>query len=199
MSEQTYSIDQDLREAEAMAEALIPYVYQEELYGRVGAGGMFSGGNTPSLTIGALLMRLRRLQALRDQMSPAQAALLDKIMAQNNGVANEWRVHYTQKIIHEAESRLKSLDAYFAECTEDPRSCYGAYMPEALRRTILQEIANQLNEFNAPSAELDRGLRRADQQLRRFIRPSDFVWAAVLQPVYPREQYWWLYSRPPKA
>ena len=50
MAEQKFSIERDVKEAQAMAAALVPYVYEDELYGRIGM-------NMPSLTIGALLMR----------------------------------------------------------------------------------------------------------------------------------------------
>jgi len=59
MSETSFTIGRDLDEALAMAKALVPYVYEETLYKNIG-GGSFSGGALPSLTIGALLLRLRR-------------------------------------------------------------------------------------------------------------------------------------------
>ena len=86
MSAQTYRIDTDLSEARAMADGLDAYVRQDELYGHAGGGGLFGGGKLPSLTIGALLLRLRRLRALADQLTPAQQRTLDEIQASNDAV-----------------------------------------------------------------------------------------------------------------
>src|SRR3990172_2368406 len=111
-----YSIDRDLKETEAMAGALASYVRSDELYGRVGSGGMFAGRDMPSLTVGALLMRLRRLNALRDEMTDSQVARLKKAESQHGAVSNEWRRHYQQKMLREANSRLDAMSAFFDEC-----------------------------------------------------------------------------------
>lgn len=197
MSEANYSIDRDLAEAKAMAEGLLPYVYEDNLYGTV--GGMFSSGRMPSLTIGALLLRLQRLHALEDQMTPEQKARLTEIEARNDQVRREWSIHYNEKMLYEANSRLSVIESFFADCDDDPRSCAANYLPEALRRTIVQAILNALNEYHLPSGDLDRGLRRVDAQLRRFTETSSFLWSPSLEAAYPRETYWWLYAKPPRA
>lgn len=195
MSETTYSLERDLKEASAMAKALEEYVQHDELYGRVG-GGLFSSTRMPSLTIGALLMRLRRLRAMEDQLSAEQRHQLRKAEREHERVKKEWAMHYHKKLLYEAHSRLKAMDHYFAESADDPRSAASGYLPEALRRTIVQEIANSLD---APDEDLDKAMRKADSGLRRWVEPASFIWAPTLEPVYPKETYWWLYSRPIKV
>ncbi len=197
MPEANYSIDRDLAEAKSMADHLIPYVYGDQLYGSI--GGMFSSGATPSLTIGALLMRLHRLRALEAKLTAEQKAKLTEIEARNEAVRSEWSVHYNEKMISEANSRLHMIETFFAECEEDPRSCYSNYQPEAMRRTIVQDIDNELHRLNLPDAHLAMVLRRIDGQLHRFAAKSDFIWAAELQPAYPPDKYWWLYACPSRA
>ena len=107
MSERKYSIDNDLKEAQRMIEALEPYVYQDQLYMPISGGGIFSP--MPALTIGAVLLRLRRLDALRGPMTDNQQTTLDALLDQNRKVWNEWRVHYEKKLAEEANSRLKLL------------------------------------------------------------------------------------------
>jgi hypothetical protein len=191
MAEQKYSFESDLKEAEAMAAALTPYVYGEDLYGRM-------GGNSPMLTLGALLLRIRRLNALQDKMTTAQRMRLQKVVDQHDSVAREWHTHYEAKLLREANSRLDDLQTYLKECNEDLRACAGAYMPEALRRTMVQEIADTLADMNGTNVELLNKMKRIDTLLRRFLEPSDFVWDKNLQLVYPPDMYWWLYNRPPK-
>lgn len=194
MSERKYSIDNDLKEAQRMVESLEPYVYQDQLYMPISGGGLFSP--MPALTIGAALLRLRRLRALQEQMTPSQQASLDALEAQHDKVWHEWRVHYENKLIEEALSRLKLLSSYIQDCKEDARACANSYPAEALRRTIVQEIADFMEAHGIHSAEVDRSIARVDSQLRGYLKPADFQWAPVLQLVYPKDRFWWLYSEP---
>jgi hypothetical protein len=189
MSEQGYSFERDLKEAQAMVEGLVPYVYEDELYGKLGM-------NMPRLTIGGLLMRLRRLRALAGQMNAAdKVALLD---TRHASVCQEWTLAYNRKLLREAESRMRDMQTYFGECRDDPKLGANAYLPEAQRRTILHEIAAVLSPSELEQSKLDSKLRRVDSDLRRVVRPSEFVWATVLKTVYPAETFWWLYQRPPQ-
>lgn len=194
MSEQSYSIKRDLEEAEAMANGLEDYVRGSDLYGKTG-GGFFS--RMPSLTIGALLMRLRRLDALRDGMTDSQRQQLEQVKAQHEKIRKEWAIHYHEKLVREAHSRLDSMSHFFEECRDNPRLCASAYPPEALKRTIVQEIADTLeNTYGVDSKELPAKLRATDSKLRRYAQAADFQWDAALREVYPQERYWWLYAKP---
>jgi hypothetical protein len=194
MSERKYSIDNDLKEAQKMVEALEPYVYQNQLYMPISGGGIFSP--MPALTIGAALLRLRRLRALHDQLSASQQATVGALADHNDKVWAEWRVHYEKKLVEEANSRLKLMSSYIQDCKEDARACASNYPAEALRRTIVQEIIVFMDEQNIHSAEIDRGAARVDSAWRNYVKPGGFLWAPVLEPVYPKEPFWWLYSEP---
>jgi hypothetical protein len=196
MSETTYSMDRDLKEAQAMVKALVPYIYEKELYGRVGTGGMFSGGSMPALTVGALQLRLRRLRAQREAMNPKQQTLLDVIETTHAKVRKEWAAAYEGKFVREALSRLEAMNPYFEECSGDPHLCASAYLPEALKRTIVEEIRIAMHEYNINSAEVDSKARQADGKLRRYVQPTPFIWASALQAFYPQDTFWWLYNRP---
>ncbi len=197
MPEATYSIDRDLNEAKAIADHLIPYVYEDQLYGSI--AGMFGSGNAPSLTIGGLVLRLHRLHALEDQLSTDQKAKLSAIEAQNESARKEWTIHYNDKLVQEGNSRLKMIERYFSDCDDDPRTCANNYIPEANRRTIVEDIVSTLQRNGAPNADLVNAAHRIDSKLRRYAQPSDFVWATALQAAYPQDAYWWLYAKPPKV
>ncbi len=197
MSDANYSITDDLKEAQAMANGLESYLQGSELYGRVGGGGIFSGGKMPSLTLGALIMRLRRLHLFRDQMTPAQQSQLDSIEEQHENARKEWRTHYDNWLLKEANSRLDAMNPYFQEVRDTPTMAAFAYKPEAQRRTIVQEILDKMEELGIRSADLDAKARKIDSRLRGLgLQPSDFIWASALQPAYPQKVYWWLYSKP---
>jgi len=200
MAETNYSVDTDLREARAMVDGLDTYVRRDELYGSV-HGGVFVSPNTPHLTIGALLLRLRRLNALRDTLTPAQVAQLDSIIALHDQVHREWTVHYDAKMKREAASRLKMMNAYFEEIRDGSPYVEGAYQPEALRRTIVQDIRDRMREVRFSEqdiSEIEGGMNMVDTRLHRITRPGDFIWSSQLAPAYPKQPYWWLHVRPPK-
>ena len=190
-----YSITQDLKEAVTMAEGLEDYVRGSELYGNAG-GGFFA--NLPSLTVGALVMRLRRLQALRDSLNASQQAQLDSTQQRYNYVQKEWNVHFSEKIVKEANSRLDAMKTFFAECAKSSVNCAGNYVPEVLRRTVVQELVPVIEQNRAEAEGLDAKVRLTDSKLRGIVRSASFSWAAELQSVYPQEAYWWLYQRPPQ-
>lgn len=195
MTERNYSIERDLMEARVMAEGLEDYLRQDELYGSVD-GWYSTDPEMPSLTIGGLLLRLSRLQRLESQMSSAQKATLTEIEALHDSVRERLTGRYHEKAVNEAGSRLRALEAFFADCEDDPEACADAYLPEAQRRTIVEEIVNALKKYNLPVIDLAATLRQRDTALRRYTKPAPFVWSTDLQAVYPQEKYWWLYVRP---
>ena len=190
MAELNYSIDLDLKEVKAMVENLVPYIYEDELYGKI---------NTDSarLTPGSILLRLRRLGTLRDKMNATQAAQYEKLNAQNEAVRKEWGVAYGKKMVKEAESRLRDLQTYIKECREDAKLCASAYNPEALRRTKVAELMAGL-PADVDQSALKASVSSVDGGLRRNIRETPFIWSQSLQSTYPQDTFWWLYGRPPQ-
>jgi hypothetical protein len=191
----TYKIERDLSEAQKMAEGLTEYVRGTELYGHTGAG-FFGGGDTPALTIGALLLRLRRLNALQDKLTPEQRRQLQTIQERFENARNEWRLHYEGKLLKEANSRLDNIRTYVKEATDAPRSARGNYPTEALRRTIVQEVLREMHDLNLDSAEVDTKRRDVDGRLRGLLKSAPFLWDAQLQAAYPEQEFWWLYHAP---
>ena len=170
MSERKYSIDNDLKEAQRMIEALEPYVYQDQLYMPISGGGIFSP--MPALTIGAVLLRLRRLDALRGPMTDNQQTTLDALLDQNRKVWNEWRVHYEKKLAEEANSRLKLLSGYLQDCKDDPRACASNYPAEALRRPKPAAARCEAAHRKEPAALPVKASKRTQPQRRMQPVPA---------------------------
>jgi hypothetical protein len=200
MQDHRYQIDRDLNEAEAMAKGLERYIHQDALYGSVGGFGFFSPSSMPSLTIGALMMRLRRLDDLneRGELSDRQAARLDEINAMNRAAFDDHHKTYTHKMSREVKSRLKAMSQFFEECFNDPKNCNRNYRPEAMRRTIVQELLIALDEIGIDQdEETHKLLREKDALLHRYANEKiDFLLDDKLEPVYPKQTFWWLYQRP---
>lgn len=191
----TYDISKDLKEASAMARGLSDYVRGDELYGNAG-GGFFS--RMPSLTVGALLLRLRRLHALRGDLNERQQKTLDEAVNAYETVRKEWTTHYEEKLLREAKSRIDAMQGFFRECRDSMSRCAGIYRPELLRRSIVQEIERELQELRVEDDELQDKIRGADGRLRAFLRDDQFQWDERLQDLYPKSEFWWLYQKPPQ-
>lgn len=192
-----YQLKQDLNEAARMADALQNYVRGPELYGSVG-GGFFVSGSMPSLTIGALLLRLRRLHALRAGLDSAEVEKLRSAQQRHELVRRDWRHHYEEKMLREARSRLEAIRPFFKECADSPAKCPNLYRPELLRRTIVQELLRELEQLDLRDPEIIDLTRTIDGRLRSLVQPAPFYWDAALEGVYPPDEFWWLYARPPQ-
>ncbi len=196
MAETTYSVARDLEEARAMVDRLERYVRGNDLYGRAGSGGMFSMTQMPSLTLGALLMRLRRLEALRSTLTPEQQTELDQLLAANAKTQKEWREHYQSKLEREAVSRLKAMSTFFEELRDNPKLAASSYQPEALRRTIAQVLYDEMKAEGMPVDKVEGEMAAVDSRLRRWFDKGKFIWSELLEPAYPANPYWWLYTQP---
>ena len=190
-----YSLERDLDELEQMVERLEDYLLGDAMYLPVG-GGFFRGSSTPQMTLGALLVRRRRLSHLRSKLKRTDGIRLDAALTQHDELQREWTLHYEQKLLREVPSRLRVMTGFFRECSENPRDCAGAYPVEALRRSIIQEILLAMNDFGYDKREIIAAVRPADQALRRILHAGEFIWSPVLEEVYPRTNFWWLYSSP---
>ena len=190
-----YSLARDLDELERMVERLDDYLLGDALYLPIG-GGLLRGPSRPQMTIGALLLRRRRLTCLRAKLKRADGFRLDAALAQHNELQREWRLHYEKQLSREIQSRLKLMTPFFQECQEDPSNCASAYPVEALRRTIAQEILLALDEFGYATSVAIAAVFPVDQALRRILHAGDFIWAPQLEAVYPKAAFWWLFGEP---
>jgi hypothetical protein len=193
-----YSLERDLDELERMVERLDDYLLGDAMYLPAG-GGYFRGASSPQMTIGALLLRRRRLATLRAKLKRADGFRLDNALAQHDGLQREWTLHYEKKLQREVPMRIKVMAGFFRECGENPRDCAGAYPVEALRRTIVGEILMAMTEYSYDKRDVEAAVRPADQALRRILHAGGFIWSPQLEPVYPRDDFWWLYGSPDAA
>jgi len=188
-----YKFGRDINQAASMAEFLEGYVRGNQLYGY--AAGLFSG--MPGLTVGSLVMRLRRLDVLRDHLKDHQSKKLDKVIDTYMQVRTDWTYHYTGKVQREAHSRIDAMKAFFYECSDNMRGCIANYKPEISRRTIVQELVREMNALNIEDSDLITKIEDTDNKLRKVTEKADFQWSDILQPAYERNEFWWLYYSPP--
>lgn len=192
----SYDIASDLSILEKMVSSFESYLKGGELYGNIG-GGFLTGGTSPQLTVGAVVMRLRRLDVLSDELTDEQRSKLADLQARHMEIRNDVAERYLAKVEREANSRLDAMRHFFEECRENRANCPRIYNPEVLRRTVVQELFLAMDAANIASQELDDKAKKTDLMLRSFLEEAEFVWDDKLAPAYPKGVFWWMYMSPP--
>lgn len=179
----------DVRAVTAFAEHLTPYIYEEALYGHLPDPAL------PRLTLGGLLMRLKRLAALPDLLSAADQAALASATQRYHDVRGEWRVAFENKVAQELKARLNALEVYVAECGPNMRACADNYPSTMEKRVMVVHLQAEAEATNTWTDAYNGRLLSLDNSLRRICEAGGFCWAPKVQPAYPQEQFWFLYAR----
>jgi len=183
-----YDLDRDVRTVDAMASRLTPYVYEEELYGQMPS-------NLPKLTVGGLLMRLHRLNAVRTVLSPDQQQMVTTAQNKLNDVRRQWAVAYEGKIKREFQARMTSLNQFLNESIDNPKLFSENFAAEAEKRAIAQALADEALSLNLMVDEVRGAITTLDNKLHRYLEPGDFIWDKRLESAYPKDKYWFLYVK----
>lgn len=186
-----YDAAGDVRAVEAMAANLTPYLYENELYGLV-------ANDLPRLTVGGLLMRLHRLEALADSLTPAQRQRVQQARQQFEQARSEWRTHYSAKLTQEIQARLNNLTAFVREYGDDKQQAHAAYPAEATHRLILSALQKEAESLTLWTKEWQAKLRDLDTRLHGLLDKDHptFVLPSGLEGIYPEAEYGWLYAYP---
>lgn len=187
----SYDIDADLRALEAMAANLTPYLYEDELFGTLSA-------NLPKLTVGGILMRQYRLEAIESQLTSDQRQILRDANINFEQLRSEWMVHYEAKVQREIESRLRSLRLFIEDLAEAPKRSSGDYRTEAEHRLMVHHLKDEADELDIWLEDYDELLGHIDSRLRELTVEADeiFILQDELQSAYPSRRFWWLYRQP---
>jgi len=185
-----YDLERDVRALGAMAANLTPYLYEKELYG-------YLSGDLPRLTVGGLLMRLYRLSRLSDHLSAEQQNVVQDAAINLEAEQSEWSVHYELKLQQELDARLTALQRFLEECREGNSACAASYPVEAEKRVIIEHLRREAIEGGVFTPELETRLRHIDAQLHRLLTEGPFISAPILEEVYPRSEFWWMYGTLP--
>lgn len=182
-----YDLDGDVRAVEAMSMALVPYVYQDELYGMM-------PGNMPRLTVGSLLMRLNRLNQITELLSPRQQQIVADSQKRLEAARKEWHVHYIAKIRREFKARVDAIEQFLNECTDNLRGCAENFPAAMEKRVMIEQMVQEAESLDESVEDMQNRLTPLDNAIHRFAEPGTFRWDKRLEHVYPADRYWYLYS-----
>ena len=187
----------DLAVVGAMAAQFESYILRGEVYRTVAMPASSQGEERIQSSGGDLLARLHKLSAQSDALTPAQKQALSEARAQIEATTGRLPSHYQALLLREAKARLNSLNWFLDDCQENRRECRVQYPFEIRNRQRIAEIGKALEAASAKA--LATQLENIDQRLRRLtgVGAGDrFVWDASVAHVYPREEYWYLYTLP---
>lgn len=185
-------IDPDLTYIRSSVRDLEEYLLSSVLFWPLSARGR---GKLPAgatqLTIGTLLLSLKRLQAAAFT-GQVEMEEIDQMAAEIQTLRRRWKSNWDKKANQEVHSRLNQWDHYVSELSSG-ESKHGDYPYNIRQRVILGLLLDDLEFLDLPDqAHLD-GL---DQRLRNLTRPASFVWDDTLQMGFPQDVYWYLYRAP---
>lgn len=152
------------------------YLLSNELYWPLSA-------SFPRLTPGAVLLTMARLHARLPSESQKLQQQLDSILL-------KWRTAWEKKAAREISNRLRLWTTFLSDYASAPEQNADAYLGEVRGRVILQLLMQVVQDF--PEAQ---ALAEADSLVKARLRPSEFLWDANLQAVFPKADFWFLYGR----
>ena len=187
----------DLAVVKAMAAQFESYIMRGEVYRTLVVSTSADGvtGERPvQSSCGDVLARLHKLAAQSESLSPEQVQALAEARAQIDTATGRLPSHYQALLLREARARLNSLNWFLDDCSENRRECRVQYPFEIRNRQRIAEISKALVAESADA--LATQLASVDQRLQAMIARGEFVWEAAVAPIYPREEYWYLYGLP---
>lgn len=173
MTEFSVQVDQTFLD-ESLPE-LQAYLLSNELYWGLGCG-------VPRLTLGNILFALHRLAVAEPAEARETRQKVDAFKAQ-------WRVAWEAKIARETESRLRLWMQFLQEQEHDEQRSRAHYAAAVRERAILQLLLKEFPEVSKQAALAD-----LDRRLRAKFLPGEFVWEAIYLPVFPADEFWFLYG-----
>ena len=153
----------------------------------------------PPITVGGYLMRRRRLGVLADLLNEDERGRLAAANADYDTVVVRQTVRYEARALAEAGARMREWTGYLRDVAASKRLAadHAHYAYKTDIRVVLAEVLDLLGQppYRLPE-HVAADVAALDHRFRARWQPGAFVWAAVWEPAYPAERYWWLYGNP---
>ncbi|MBK7219431.1 MAG: hypothetical protein IPH95_20820 [Candidatus Promineofilum sp.] len=184
-------LSHDLTILEDMVLHMGGYLLTEATRWDVGKSG------APPITVGGYLMRRRRLGLLAGALGEDERRRLAAANADYDATVARQLVRYEARALAEAGARMREWADYLRDLATSKRLAgdHAHYAYKADIRVVLDEVLDLLGQppYRRPEHVLT-DVAALDHRLQGRWQPGAFVWAAVWQPAYSVEKYWWLYG-----
>lgn len=178
------TLAQDLAFVQAGLDELEAYLHSEVLY-----WPLSGPASLPRLTLGGLLLGLKRLRARCN--SPAKAAQLTGLENRLDAVRSKWRSAWERKCRREVHARLNLWRNYLGDYRQSSESQAESYAEQVKERVLLQLLALELE---AQTEEIE-SLAELDKMVKSSWLPEGFLWEPDLAAAFPEPEYWFLYGK----
>jgi hypothetical protein len=166
------------------------YLLANDLYWPVGIKAPVGSPPYPQLTLGNMLLSLKRLKA--HPLSVEQQAELTELEQELYRLQTKWRVAWEEKAAREFSARSKLWRDFLEEYRSSPENHADRYPYEINRRVLLELLAPQTSKIMRAELEMLAGL---DKLLNAYFIPGSFVWDEELAIGFPPQPFWYLYGR----
>ncbi len=153
-----------------------------------------AGAQMVQMSGGDLLTRLFRLTGERERLPVEQRSQVKDLALRAESTAYSLRTRFHDLLQRELKTRIDSLNWFLDDIMGDPKRARAEYPYEIRNRQRIDAIATELGDDLSPALKSE--LRRVDDRIRLIVRPADFVWDASLEPIFPRDRFWYLYTTP---
>jgi len=182
------SADYDLGYLETAAELLESYLLSKEIYWKMNTSSPPGEPSYPSLTLGAVLLALVRIQSR--QLNSTQDMRKTKVENKIHQNQVRWRSAWGNKAREEYRSRLDLWSNYLEEFRQDPEENFDRFRYEVRRRVMLDLLSQEADHIPAAQVQMLAGL---DRILEALMVPGDFIWDETLATGFSAEEYPYLY------
>ena len=165
------------------------YLLSNQLYWNLGASPPPDNPFYPQLTIGTLLLVIKRLQARTGEVFKNEYS--DELN-ELEVITCQWKSAWIQKATREYEARLILWRNYIDDYLNSPEDNYDRYAFEISRRVVIDLLQPFLDTSSTHYHQL---LIDLDAILRINFMPSTFIWEKEIEQGFPSENYWYLFGR----
>lgn len=183
----------DLAVVAAEVDELEEYIIKGDVY-RTLRVQTPSGTQMVQMSAGDLLTRLYRLESMREQLAPEERSRAKDLALTARSTIYSLRTRFHDLLKREIKTRLDSLNWFLDDVVGDSKRARVEYPFEIRNRQRIQLMAEELAEDLTP--ELKQQIARVDDRLRLIAKPAGFLWDNQLEPLFPRERFWYLYVSP---
>jgi hypothetical protein len=188
------AFEYDARFLRAGVEELEQYLFSKEIYWLLVVSSQAGEPPYPRFTLGWLMLYRRRATALAK--TPAQKTQIESLNRRIDELRAHWRSAWGLKAQQEFHARIGLWRDFMEEYRESPAANYDRYVYEVNRRILLTLLAEDAAGISPQDQELLAGL---DNVLRADLAGREFIWIPDLAEAFPRQEFWYLYGRLPKA
>jgi hypothetical protein len=178
----------DLGYLKAGLSQLEDYLLSNQLYWTLGASHPPGEPIYPQLTIGTLLLAIKRLQTRAGEGSGTE--YFDEL-SELNKIERQWNSAWIQKATREVHARMNLWRNYLDDYRISPADNYDRYAFEVSRRVVLELLQPYIDEASNKNNQL---LTNLDAVLRINFMPGNFIWEKDIKQGFPRNNYWYLYG-----